>query len=94
METRRNISGRDHPSAEPEKDIDDRQKAEALLASENKILEMVATGKPLVVILEELCSLFDSISVHSMASVLPGRFRRLPSKRCRPPFPQGPPRTR
>jgi PAS domain S-box-containing protein len=51
-------------------DIDDRKKAEALLAGENKILEMVATGKPLAVILEELCFLFDSISVHSMASVL------------------------
>jgi len=51
-------------------DIDDRKKAEALLAGENKILEMVATGKPLAVILKELCSLFDSISACSMASVL------------------------
>ena len=51
-------------------DIDDRKKAEALLAGENKILEMVATGKPLAVILTELCSLFDSISACSMASVL------------------------
>lgn len=51
-------------------DIDDLKKAEALLAGENKILEMVAAGKPLPVILEELCSLFDSISPDSMASVL------------------------
>jgi len=43
---------------------------DALLAGENKILEMVATGKPLVVILEELCCLVDSISIDSMASVL------------------------
>jgi signal transduction histidine kinase len=43
---------------------------DALLAGENKILEMVATGKPLAVILEELCCMVDSISIDSMASVL------------------------
>lgn len=51
-------------------DIDDRKKSEALLAGENKILGMVATGKPLTAILEEVCSFFDSISTCSMASVL------------------------
>ncbi len=51
-------------------DIDDRKKAEALLAGENKILEMIATGKPLAFILEELCRLFDRISTSSMASIL------------------------
>ena len=51
-------------------DIDDRKKAEALLAGENKILEMVATGKSLPLILEELCRLFDNITGSSMASVL------------------------
>jgi len=51
-------------------DIDDRKKAEALLAGENKILEMVATGKSLTVILEELCRMVDEISPDSMASVL------------------------
>jgi signal transduction histidine kinase len=51
-------------------DVDDRKHAEALLAGENKILEMVATGCPLVAILGELCALVDSISAQSMASVL------------------------
>ena len=51
-------------------DIAGRKKAEALLAGENRILEMVATGKPLAAILEELCCLVDSISTDSMASVL------------------------
>jgi PAS domain S-box-containing protein len=51
-------------------DIDDRKKAEALLAGENKILEMVATGKPLTLILAELCLFFDGIAGSSMASVL------------------------
>jgi PAS domain S-box-containing protein len=51
-------------------DIDQRKKADAVLAGENKILEMVAAGKPLTAILEELCCLVDSISTDSMASVL------------------------
>jgi PAS domain S-box-containing protein len=51
-------------------DIDDRKKAEALLAGENKILEMIATGKPLAFILEELCRLFDSGTDCSLASIL------------------------
>ena len=51
-------------------DIDDRKKSEALLAGENKILGMVATGKPLSAILEEVCYFFDGISGSSMASVL------------------------
>jgi signal transduction histidine kinase len=50
-------------------DIDDRKKAEALLAGENKILQMVATGKPLATVMHELCCLVDSISTDSMASV-------------------------
>src|SRR6266581_3876386 len=33
-------------------DIDDRKRTEALLAAENKILEMVATGRPLALILD------------------------------------------
>lgn len=51
-------------------DIDDRKRAEALLAGENTILEMIATGKPLGYILEELCRLFDSGSASSLASIL------------------------
>jgi signal transduction histidine kinase len=55
---------------EPNTDIDDRKKTQALLAGENKILEMVATGKPLATVMHELCCLVDSISTDSMASVL------------------------
>lgn len=51
-------------------DISDRKKAEALLAGENKILEMIATGKPLATVMHELCCLVDSISTDSRASVL------------------------
>ena len=51
-------------------DIEERKKADAVRAGENKILEMVAAGKPLSAILEELCFLVDSISPDSMASVL------------------------
>src|SRR6202051_154190 len=51
-------------------DIDDRKRAEALLAAENKILEMVATGRPLVVILDGLCRLVDTLCDKSLASFL------------------------
>ncbi len=50
--------------------IDERRKADAVRAGENKILEMVSAGKPLAAILEELCFLVDSVSPDSMASVL------------------------
>jgi signal transduction histidine kinase len=60
----------DTTEQETNTDIDDRKKAEALLAAENKILEMVATGKPLATVMHELCCLVDSLSTDSMASVL------------------------
>ncbi|MEI9866369.1 MAG: GAF domain-containing protein, partial [Limisphaerales bacterium] len=50
-------------------DIDDRKKSEALLAGENKILEMIATGGPLTTIMEELCQLVKSIYPDSVTSV-------------------------
>ena len=50
-------------------DIDDRKNAEAWLAGENRILEMVATGKPLTTILEELCYLVESIYPNSVTSL-------------------------
>src|SRR5438270_5371828 len=49
-------------------DIDDRKRAETLLAGENEILEMVATGKPLGVILDGLCRLVDKFSSDSLHS--------------------------
>src|ERR1700730_10967251 len=51
-------------------DIDDRKRAEPLLAAENKIIEMVATGRPLVVILDGLCRLVDTLCDKSLASIL------------------------
>jgi PAS domain S-box-containing protein len=51
-------------------DIDDRKRAEALLAAENKILELVATGRPLALILDGLCRLVDKLCDKSLASIL------------------------
>ena len=51
-------------------EIDDRKRAEALLAAENQILEMVATGRPLAVILDGICRLVDKLCDQSMASIL------------------------
>src|SRR6267142_1235064 len=50
--------------------LNDRKRAETLLAGENQILEMVATGKPLGVILDEICRLVDKLSNDSLASIL------------------------
>src|ERR1700683_1208581 len=47
-----------------------REMTEALLAGENKILEMVAVGKPLTLILEEVCHLVESLCLESKACVL------------------------
>src|ERR1700704_3789619 len=51
-------------------DIDDRKRAETVLAGENQILEMVATGRPLAVILDGLCQLVDKLCDKSLASIL------------------------
>src|SRR5882757_8466439 len=51
-------------------DIDDRKRAEALLAAENQILEMVATGRPLAGILDGLCRLVHTLCDKSLASIL------------------------
>src|SRR6266852_766784 len=50
--------------------IEDPQRAEALLAGENQILEMVATGRPLSAILDGLCRLVDKLCDKSLASIL------------------------
>src|SRR6267378_6356307 len=50
--------------------LKDRKRAETLLAGENQILEMVATGKPLGVILDEICRLADNLSSDSLHSIL------------------------
>ncbi|MEX3980899.1 PAS domain-containing protein [Paraburkholderia sp. EG287A] len=43
-------------------DIDDRKRAEALLAGENRLLEMIATGQALPTVLEALCRLVEEIA--------------------------------
>lgn len=40
-------------------DIDDRKRAEALLAGQKQLLEMVAGGSPLPVVFQSLCNLFE-----------------------------------
>jgi PAS domain S-box-containing protein len=53
-------------------DIDDRKRAEAILAGQNRLLEMVAGGRSLTVVLEELCALFEDTArgCHCSVSLL------------------------
>jgi PAS domain S-box-containing protein len=51
-------------------DIEDRKRAEALLAGEKRLLEMVASGSPLPIVLDALCSLVDSTAAGCFSSVL------------------------
>jgi PAS domain S-box-containing protein len=51
-------------------DIDDRKRAESLLAAEKRILEMVAKGDPLTAIFDSLCLLVEERAKGALASVL------------------------
>src|SRR6266853_2644659 len=51
-------------------DIDDRKRAEALLAAENRTLEMIASGASLEEILERLCVAIDSQTRNIMSAVM------------------------
>ncbi len=51
-------------------DIDDRTRAEALLAGERQLLEMVASGSPLPAVLDSLCRLVEGASPGCHCSVL------------------------
>ena len=51
-------------------EIEDRKRAEALLAGEKRILEMVAKGDPLAQILESLCQLVEEQASGVLASIL------------------------
>ncbi|UPK33562.1 PAS domain S-box protein [Bradyrhizobium sp. 186] len=51
-------------------DIDDRKRAEALLAAEKRILEMVAKGDSLIEILDSLCRLVEEPAKGVLASIL------------------------
>jgi len=50
-------------------DVDDRKRAEALLAGENRLLEMVAMGLPLPTVLDELCRLVEEIASDCLCRV-------------------------
>src|SRR5437899_2105991 len=52
------------------RDISERKKAEALLASEKRVLEMIATGVPLKEILSALCLFIEEQRSGTLASVL------------------------
>ncbi|MES0198588.1 PAS domain-containing protein [Mesorhizobium sp. M0011] len=51
-------------------DIDERRCAEALLSGEKRLLEMVASGNPLPVVLDELCELLDKMANGCVSGVL------------------------
>jgi PAS domain S-box-containing protein len=51
-------------------DIEDRKRTEALLAGVKQLFEMVASGYPLLLILESLCRLLDRTAEGSLSSVL------------------------
>jgi PAS domain S-box-containing protein len=51
-------------------DLTERKRAEALLAGEKRLLEMIATGQALSTILEALCRLIEELSPGSLASIL------------------------
>src|SRR5271154_4161109 len=51
-------------------DIDDRKLAEKLLAVENRILEMIAGGDSLSMILDNLCRLIEDVSRGSLCSIV------------------------
>jgi signal transduction histidine kinase len=51
-------------------DVDDHKRAEALLAGEKRLLEMVASGSPLPVVLEALCRLVEDTASQGHCSIL------------------------
>src|SRR5271166_5368745 len=51
-------------------DIEDRKRAEALIAGEKRVLELVAKGDPLPEILDSLCRLVEEQASGSLASIL------------------------
>src|SRR5262245_53764841 len=51
-------------------DVDDRKRAEALLMGEKAVLEMGASGRPLAVVLDALCTLVDATAEGCSSSVM------------------------
>lgn len=50
-------------------DIDDRKRAEALLAAEKRLLEMIAVGQPLPAVLDDLCRQVEAIAGDCLCNV-------------------------
>src|SRR5262252_7258412 len=59
-----------HRAIREAKERDERKRAEALLAGEKRLLEMIATGQALSTILEALCRLVEELSPGSLAAIL------------------------
>ena len=51
-------------------DIEDRKRAEMLLAGEKRLLEMIARGDSRALILDALCRLFEEVASGSLSSIL------------------------
>lgn len=60
----------ENQTAELKSEIDDQKWAERLLTGENRLLEMIAKGNSLTVILDRLCRLVEELSSGSLSSVL------------------------
>jgi PAS domain S-box-containing protein len=52
-------------------DIDDRKRAELELAGEKRLLEMIASGRPLVDVLDALCRFFETAATDCLCGVYP-----------------------
>src|SRR5215831_17884579 len=59
-----------HRALREAQERDERKRAEALLAGEKRLLEMIATGHALSTILEALCRLVEELSPGSLAAML------------------------
>src|SRR5208283_2101881 len=57
-------------SADCRKHMGEPEQAEALLAGENRLLEMIAKGESLASILDGICRLVEEISQSSLCSIL------------------------
>lgn len=51
-------------------DVEDRKQAEALLEGEKRLLELVAGGHPMSIVLESLCHLVEATAVGSICTVI------------------------